>query len=111
MTQSNNILQELKELESSLANISLQNIYSVPAGYFESLPAIMLDRIKAMDASNASEELGYLSPELDRVSKLMPYAVPPGYFENLEERVMELVRESKDYQTAKEELESISPLL
>src|SRR5436190_4549865 len=111
MTQSNNILQKLRELKSLLANISLQNIYSVPTGYFESLPARMLDRIKAMDASNASEELSYLSPELNKISKLMPYAVPTGYFEGLGERIMDLVRESKDYQTAKEELENISPLL
>ena len=111
MTQSNNILQELKELESSLANMSLQNTYSVPTGYFESLPAIMLDRIKAMDASNASEELAYLSVELNKISRVIPYSVPVGYFENLEERMMKLVRESKDYQSPKEELESISPLL
>ena len=90
--------------------MSLQNTYSVPTGYFES-PAIMLDRIKAMDASNASEELAYLSVELNKISRVIPYSVPVGYFENLEERMMKLVRESKDYQSPKEELESISPLL
>jgi len=78
----------------------------------------MLDRIRIMDVSNISEELNYLSPELNKISRLMPYAVPAGYFENLEERMITLVHESKDYlqkesfgQTAKDELESISPLL
>ncbi len=41
----------------------------------------------------------------------MPNAVPAGYFEGLAEKLMQLIRESSDYQTAKEELETISPLL
>jgi hypothetical protein len=111
MTQKENILQELNELKSSLATITLQNIYTVPVGYFEGLAAQILNRIKAMEAKNAVEELGYLSPWLSSISKQVPYAVPAGYFEGLAEMVMQLVRESNDYQTAKEELETLSPLL
>jgi hypothetical protein len=41
----------------------------------------------------------------------MPYDIPAGYFEGLAEKAMQLVRESNDYQTANEELETLSPLL
>jgi hypothetical protein len=111
MTQRNNILQELNELKSSLADIAPQNIYSIPGGYFESLADRVLNRIKAMEAKNGLDELAYLSPILSHISKQMPYSVPVGYFQGLEEKLMQSVRESSDYQTAKEELETLSPLL
>ena len=111
MTQNDNILQELKELKSSLAGLAAQNIYSVPNGYFEGLANQVLNRIKAMEAANAAEELGHLSPMLSNVSKQLPYTVPAGFFESLEEKLMQTVRNSNDYQTATEELEMLSPLL
>jgi hypothetical protein len=118
MTQKENILQELKELKSSLATVTPQNVYTVPVGYFDGLAAQVLSRIKALEAKNAVEELGYLSSSLSNISRQMPNAVPAGYFEGLAEKVMQLIRESSDYlqkesfgQTAKEELETLSPLL
>ena len=116
MTQKENISKELNELKSTLATVTLQNVYAVPVGYFEGLAAQVLNRIKAMEAKNATEDpiaigLSYLSPSLSNISKQMPYAVPAGYFEEFAENVMQLVRERNDYQTAKEELETLSPLL
>lgn len=109
MIQNNNILQELRELESSLAGSAAQNIYSVPNGYFEGLVSQVLNRIKAMEAANAVEELGYLSPMLSNISKQLPYTVPAGYFEGLE--INDVIQKSNDYQTATAELETLSPLL
>ena len=111
MTNKENILQELNELKSTLATVAPQNVYTVPVGYFDGLAAQVLNRIKAMEAKNATEELGYLSPSLSNISKQMPYAVPTGYFEGLAEKLMQLVREGNEYQTANEELETLSPLL
>ena len=118
MAQNNNILQELRDLQSSLANIAVQNAYTVPAGYFEGLADLVLNRIKALEAGNAVEELGFLSPMLTGSSRQMPYTVPAGYFDELEKRLMTVVDESNQRlssglpaQTAEEELESISPLL
>jgi hypothetical protein len=111
MTQKENILQELIELKSTLANVTPQNVYTVPVGYFDGLVTIVLNRIKALEAINATEELNYLSPIFSNVSRQIPYSVPAGYFEGLAENMMQLVRESNDYQTAKEELETLSPLL
>ena len=47
MAQNSNILQELHELESTLANMAPQNTYSVPEGYFEELANLVLNRIRA----------------------------------------------------------------
>lgn len=118
MTNKENILQELNELKSTLANVTPQNVYTIPVGYFDGLALQVLNRIKAMEAKNAAEELGYLSTSLSNISRQMPYVIPSGYFEGFAEKAMQLVRESNDYlqkesfgQTAKEELEVLSPLL
>jgi hypothetical protein len=111
MTNRNIILNELKDLESFLGNYNPQNIYTVPNGYFEGLPTQILNRIKALEATNAKDELKYLSPLLSNVSKEMPYAVPAGFFQSLSEDVLKKISEHEDYQTSEEEIGSLSPLL
>jgi hypothetical protein len=83
----------------------------VPAGYFEGLADQILNRIKALEASNAKDELSYLSPFLSNISKEMPYSVPAGFFQDLSEDVLKKISEHKDHQTSKEEIETLSPLL
>lgn len=111
MTQKDNILNELNELKSSLANVSVQNVYVVPVGYFDNLINEVLNRIKALDAEDASEELSYLSPLLNSISKEMPYTIPVDFFNQQEERLMQIVAGDNEEQTAAEELETLSPLL
>jgi len=95
------IIQELNDLGSNLATLA-QNIYSVPEGYFEGFATEVINRIKAEEAG-----LEYLSS----IPKENPYQVPVGYFGVLAENIMKKIRKHADYQTSKEELESISPLL
>ena len=109
MAQNNNILQELRELESSLANMAVQNTYSVPEGYFEGLAAQVLRRIKAMEAATAGEELNFLSPVIGSLPKQVPYTVPAGYFDTLPENTIQLIREIG--LSAKEETAALSTLL
>ncbi len=109
MTPKNNIAQELRELESSLADLSAQNTYSVPEGYFEGLAKQVLNRIRAMEAATAAEELGHLSPLLSQLPKTMPYTVPAGYFEEMESTLVSVAMYGE--QDASEELGNISPLL
>jgi hypothetical protein len=92
------IIQELNELGSSLANAELRDIYLVPKGYFEGFASQVLGLIK-------------IDEKLVHLPKETPYQIPTGYFVGLEERIMEAIRNHADYQTSKEELESISPLL
>lgn len=109
MTKSTNILQELGELKSTLANQEGVNPYTVPAGYFEGLAEQVLRRIRAEEAGTAAEELAHLSPFLAGVSKKMPFTVPAGYFETLEESLLFAVKEEGS--SAAAELNEISPLL
>lgn len=109
MAQNNNILQELRELESSLAKMAVQNTYSIPEGYFEGLASQVLNRIKAMDAATALEELNLLSSAVSALPKQVPYTVPAGYFAALPENTMQLIREIG--LSATEETAGLSPLL
>ena len=111
MTNRETILNELKDLGSALGNYRPQNNYTVPNGYFEGLPAQILNRIKALEASDAKEELKYLSPLLSNVSKEMPYSVPAGFFQNLSDAILEQVIKHEDHQTSEEEIGTLSPLL
>lgn len=106
MTQSPNILNELKELNSSLAGMAAENAYTVPAGYFESLLGELMNRIRAMEASNPKDELDFLAPVLNDISRQMPYSVPDDYFTGLAESALAGTK-----QNAGEELETISPFL
>ena len=111
MTNRNTILKELEELGSVLTNHSPQNIYAVPAGYFEGLADQILSRVKALETNDVKEELSYLSPLLSNVSKEIPYSVPAGFFQDLSEDVLKKISEHEDYQTSEEEIETLSPLL
>ena len=111
MTNRITILNELKDLGSALGNYSPQNIYTVPNGYFEGFPTQILNRIRALEASDAKEELKYLSPLLSNISKEMPYSVPAGFFQHLNEDVLQHVTTHEDHQTSKAEIETLSPLL
>jgi hypothetical protein len=109
MEQRATILNELKELNSSLAEVGLQPTYTVPAGYFEAFPAEVMKRIKTLGASeDPAEELAALSPLLSSLSKKMPHTVPAGYFESLSQSLEQNIEATEN---AAIELETISPLL
>ena len=110
MAQREYILQELREINSSLAGIEQYPIYQVPLGYFDNLGSEIMKKARASEAADANEELSHLSPVLSGISKTGPYSVPSGYFQSIEEKLTEIVFTSKD-QTVEEELETLSPLL
>ena len=115
MTDRNTILNELADLGSDLKDHAPENIYSVPARYFEGLADQILNRIKALNATDAKDELSYLSPMLSNVSKEMPYAVPAGFFQNLGDDILKNISAHEDYlrkeSFGREEIEVLSPLL
>lgn len=111
MTQRDNILQELKDLQSPLADANFENLYTVPAGYFDNLAAQVLGRILALDAADTVEELSFLSPLLNSISKEMPYSIPAGFFSEQEEKTLQLIKGMDNELTVEDELNTISPLL
>lgn len=109
MAQNINILNELNELNSSLVNTGIENVYSVPEGYFENLAVIILQRIKALEATTHQDELSYLSPFLSDIPKVTPYKVPAGYFDHIADSIASVI--SSEEMSAKDELEKLSPVL
>lgn len=110
MAQTENILQELSDLESMLVNVPSRDVYQAPAGYFEDLAGVVMSRIRAMETENAREELAFLSPVLSSLNRATPYGIPAGYFDGLEKRLADSLRQERD-QTPQEELQHLSPLL
>lgn len=106
MPQSATILQELKELGSSLPAYPVRTGYAVPEGYFDGLAADILLQVKALDAESPAAELAILSPLLSGLSKKTPYTVPGDYFAGLDASFA--YAEESDSSV---ELEQLSPLL
>ena len=48
---------------------------------------------------------------LASISRDTPYSIEDGYFEGLDQRMMDLIKSHSDYQSPREELEHLSPLL
>lgn len=87
MNRRKEILEELNDAAPNLAGIENQHPYRVPAGYFASLPELILLRIRTDKAESAGEELEILSPLLSGLDKKMPFSTPEGYFESLQPSV------------------------
>ena len=112
MKKRDNILQELQELKSILADTGFQNTYQAPSGYFDGLADEILKRVRALESTTAEEEIKNLSPLLSSISKQMPHSVPAGYFEVLGKKLEQTISTvDVDDQTAQEELENVSQLL
>ena len=106
MNENNHIQIELAELNSHLAGTGREQVYAVPAGYFEGLAELVLKRIKALEAANASDEIATLSPVLKALKGVNPYEVPAGYFDSLESSSI-----SDGQISSIEEIAQLSPLL
>jgi hypothetical protein len=76
------ILEELRELNSSLPTYVNEPVFTVPDGYFDGFAASVLAKIKAMDAASVNEELSTLSPLLAAIPRTMPYTLPENYFQD-----------------------------
>jgi hypothetical protein len=117
MKQPNDIIKELKEMGSPLADMPRIMPYSVPEGYFSSLDSQIKSLMAALDnepffAIDAKEmpydiPAGYFDTlpekmlfgalESDQVADLpksMPFAAPAGYFDNLPQQILQAARDA-----------------
>ncbi|MET0570513.1 MAG: hypothetical protein ABWZ79_03715 [Pedobacter agri] len=83
MKHSDNIQDELKDLNSSLPSKANEPAFSVPEGFFEGFAASVMARIKMEAAAieSASSEIAELSPFLASISRKMPFDIPGNYFQ------------------------------
>lgn len=90
MQANNNILKELEELNSTLANVPRSNVFSVPEGYFEALSGEIL--------LNVSEQLSARS-------------VPEGYFDSLADQILSKIKSSARDEDVQLEMHLLSPTI
>src|SRR5687767_3281349 len=83
MNRRKEILNELKDAAPALAEMDLQHPYRVPGGYFESLPGLIMFRIRLENVESVQDELEIISPLLNSLNKNMPFSTPDGYFDTL----------------------------
>jgi len=93
------IKQELEQLSPLLAGLDKTNPYSVPADYFEGLPAVVLSMVN-------EEQPGFLLNN----NKQPLQELPEGYFDQLAGNILDRIK-NQNTETAPEELRSLSPLL
>ncbi|OSZ78923.1 hypothetical protein CAP35_11930 [Chitinophagaceae bacterium IBVUCB1] len=83
MSSANDIIQELRELNSTLVDAPRTMPYEVPAGYFDALAGMVVNAVKI----DIQQE-----PVL-HLPIVMPYEVPDGYFEHLAANVLATINE------------------
>jgi hypothetical protein len=140
MENRRDILNELKQLSPTLAAIEKVNVFTVPAGYFEYLPAdilmgiekengfvnntnadvpvgyfdtlaaSILTKIKMQDNEDAATELSDLSPQLFSIKKEGPFEVPTGYFDTLTGSILAKIK-AYDNEDAATEIRILSAML
>lgn len=82
MRGKSDIQVELESLSRQVSEIPVKQVFTVPEGYFDQLPELILARIRAMEADQ-KEEISSLSPLLAGMSRKMPMTVPEGYFDEV----------------------------
>lgn len=98
ISKDNDIANELQALVPGAEWPGLKPSFGeAPAGYFEQLPDMILQKVRT---AGVTEELETISPLLAAAQKSFTLPVEEGYFERLPEKIMQQI-----------ELESISPLL
>ena len=97
----NNIIQKIKTQQPAatnetgdgfsvlLNNISRENIFKIPANYFDSLGADVLSKINALE--NNTDDLQHIAPLLYSLSKENLGEIPTGYFDNLSATILKKI--------------------
>lgn len=87
ISRDNDIANELRDIIPDAQWTALKPAYvEVPAGYFEQLPYLILQKVHTADVQ---EELEALAPLLAGLPKAFPLSVPPGYFEQLSQQLLQ----------------------
>ncbi|RYY70221.1 MAG: hypothetical protein EOO13_07230 [Chitinophagaceae bacterium] len=138
MNQSSNILDELRELSPTLAQIPRVNVFKAPEGYFETLSALLLletagdtnqlrmqrsvpegyfdglaanimNRIKVAESSTENS-VDSISAIIGPIGNRNIFTVPDGYFETLADSIMQRISDETGSDVMRE-TNSISPVL
>lgn len=112
MNRSQPIQKELSNISFIVAELSHKPVFSVPAGYFESLPEKITGRIKKEEAGfSVTPEIENLSPLLTSLKNKYIPETPAGYFDSFPEKIINRIKEEEPFLPAIDEINSLSPLL
>jgi len=105
------IADELNEVVPGL-NLPVAPPFTVPEGYFDTLPEQLLQRVKTTAAKPepVQEELTALSPLLASVPRHQPQGVPQNYFTTLPNRVMAAIAAQEQAPAAQEAPAKVIPM-
>jgi hypothetical protein len=95
MSEKDNILKELTQLESSLASITNKNVYTVPNNYFNGIEKEFIARVEA---------------DFIYSSNKASFSVPTGYFDNLSTAVFEKIKAASQNEVI-DEINNLSPTI
>lgn len=99
MENTQDILNELKDLSPTLAALEKRNVFTVPAGYFECLAD---DILTGISIESGAGDTGFAQQaEKD---------VPAGYFDSLAESIMAKIK-ATETEDAVTEIRTLSPML
>lgn len=91
ISRDNDIANELRDIIPDAQWTALKPACGeVPAGYFEQLPYLILQKVHT---AGVQEELEALSPLLAGIPKALPLSVPPDYFEQLSQQLQNITVE------------------
>lgn len=99
MNTSQEILNEIRALAPSVADLDKNNVYEVPAGYFENFSQNVLGILFRSE-----------SPVAVRAASGQVMKVPDGYFDTLSDNILMKVREESQ-ENSRHEIQRISPVL
>jgi hypothetical protein len=104
MKKGSEIWNELNSVSPFLAGMGgSEDLWEVPAGYFEQFPAYMQEAVRSALSPDPSPSWGLQARE-------NPFRVPKGYWDRFPAQMMSLIR-AQQANSPEEELEVISPLL
>lgn len=78
MSVEDNILNELQEISTTLANINKANVFTLPGDYFKHFQEQLMPMVHA-SAQSTSDELIYVAPFLASLQKTNPFQLPDQY--------------------------------
>jgi hypothetical protein len=97
ISRDNDIANELRDIIPDAQWTALKPACGeVPAGYFEQLPYLILQKIHTADVQ---EELEAISPLLAELPKTLPLSVPPDYFGQLSQQLLQNITTGTAEQT------------
>src|ERR1700709_1676904 len=88
------ILIELKDISPVLADISHQDVYQAPPGYFDTLGELVMLRVRESQYDNPVSDpvLPFFS---DQGKANPPFSAPTGFFESFPDQLMARIKNAE----------------